>query len=527
MELAGDGSRYAPKHSPLGQRVVRPSVDSAARRKVSVLLVLLAVVTAAGLTVPRRAMADPWLSPGDVQARQDVELLADTGVINVPITTWPIPWGSLAAALGSVNIDKLSPVQQLAYERLLEDIRTVQAGSDQVGYKLEAAPGRPALNWFGDTTRGKQQAGTSWSGYNGNLAFRFNVAAVYGSRDHQRVRFDGSYLGVELGNWILSAGQIDQYWGPGWSGSLILGTNSRPVPAVMLTRNVAEPFQTPILHWLGPWTMTVFAGRLEDDRYIRHPYLLGMRVAFRPLAGVEIGFSRTAEFGGKSRPQSWNCLWKSFIGRTNQTSGSRAADCSNQLAGMDARFNVPHTHFVFYGQMNAEDTSKASLTKWTDLLGLSRWGSIGSYGANYRTFLEYANTTVNSYKTPKPNIEYENSIYQSGYRYRGFALGYPTDNDSELWTLGLTLQGTDNGEMTFIVRHGTLNRDNTNNFEPWGGNKLAPVRTALDEADVYFSPSLWGGRLDLGLGITRWGPAGLPVELGLHAEIGWQMGFSE
>lgn len=476
------------------------------------------------LALPFAAHADPWLSPGNIQARQDVELLADTGVINVPITTWPIPWGSLAAQLATVQTTKLSAAQQVAYERLLEDIQTVQAGGNHTGYKLEAAPGRPTLNWFGDTTRGKEEAGASWSGYNGNLAFRFNATAVYGSRDHQRLRFDGSYVSVALDNWILTAGQIDQFWGPGWSGSLILGTNSRPVPGVMLSRNVATPFETPILHWLGPWTFTTFVGRLENSRYVPHPLLLGARLAFMPLKGVEIGLFRTAQFGGKGRPENWSCLEKTLIAHTNNP---RAVDCSNQLAGVDARFDIPHTHFIFYGQMNAEDTSKIGLSKWTDLLGLSRWGTIGKDGANYRTFLEYANTTVNSYKVPEPNIAYENHIYESGYRYRGFSLGYPTDNDSELWALGLAIQGVSDGELSFVIRHGTLNVDNTNDREPWGGNKLAPVRTAFDEADVYFQPSFLGRHLNLSLGVTRWGPVGLPVETGLHAQIGWQQGFSE
>ena len=155
------------------------------------------------------------------------------------------------------------------------------------------------------------------------------------------------------------------------------------------------------------------------------------------------------------------------------------------------------------------------------------WGTVGRYGANYRTFLEYANTTVNAYKKPVINTEYENYIYRSGYNYRGVVMGYPTGNDSELWTLGLTLQGTDNGELTFLLRHGALNKDNSNFQEPWGGNKLAPVRTSLNEFDVYFTPSFWGRHLDLALGVTRWAPLGLPAETGVHAEIGWTAGFSE
>ena len=473
----------------------------------------------------RIACADPWIGPGDVQTRMDLELLVDTGVINVPVTVWPVPWGDVAAQLSRVDTDRLSPAQQVAYNQLLLGVEAVQGGGDEAGYEVAAAPGRPALRWFGDTPRGKEQAAVSYSGYYGLAAFRLNVIGVYGSRDHQRGRFDGSYLSFALGNWILTGGEIQQWWGPAWSGSLILGTNARPLPGISLSRNVAEPFHVPVLKLLGPWTFTVFAERMENDRYVAHPYLLGARLTFRPISGLEVGLSRTAQYGGAGRQQDWYCLWQTIIGRTNRIPKHKANDCSNQLASFDVRFHIPRTSMDFYTQWDAEDSGGGYPSKWSNLEGLAYYGDIGGDGGSYRSFLEYANTTTDSYKGGIPNFEYENGVYQSGYRYRGFALGYPTDNDSELWTAGVTFQGVDAGGITFLLRHGTLNLDNTNAHEPWGGNKLAPVRTTLDEADVYYSPSFWGHHLSLGLGLTRWAPKGLPSETGLHGQIVWQQNF--
>lgn len=486
-------------------------------------LLLLALM----LAVMGTARADPWLGPGDASARQDLELLSDTGVINVPITTWPVPWGSIAAQLERVKPDTLSPMQQLAYSRLMQGIEAVQAGADELGYDAAAAPGRPALNWFGNTTRGREQAAVSYSGYYGLAAFRLNMIGVYGSSDHQRGRFDGSYVSFALGNWILTGGQVEQWWGPAWSGSLLLGTNARPVPGIILSRNVAYPFHVPVLNLLGPWTFSVFAQRLENDRYVPHPYLLGARFAFHPASGVELGLTRTMQFGGSGRSTSWYCIWQTIIGRTNRIPKNKSSDCSNQLAGVDTRFHIPRTSMDFYAQMNAEDSGGGYPSKWSEVFGLSYFGAIGDYGGNYRTFLEYSNTTADSYSQPKINVEYENGVYQSGYRYRGVALGYPTDNDSELWTVGALLQGSDGGSMSFMLHHGTLNMDNTNAREPYGGNKLAPIRTTLDEIDAYYTPSFWGQHLTFGLGVTRWAPKGLPAETGLHGLVSWQQNFSD
>ncbi len=38
------------------------------------------------------ASADPWIEPGDVRLRHDIELLADAGIIRAPVTTWPVSW---------------------------------------------------------------------------------------------------------------------------------------------------------------------------------------------------------------------------------------------------------------------------------------------------------------------------------------------------------------------------------------------------------------------------------------------------
>lgn len=478
------------------------------------------------------AHADPWVPAGDVQARQDVELLADAGVLEIPVTTWPMPWGSIAAALATVAPDRLPPDEQAAYERLLAGIQAVQGAGDQLGYMVTAAPGRPPLRWFGNTPRGKEEAGASFAGYNGNMAFRFDVSAVYGSRDHQRGRLDGSYLSFALGNWILSAGAVDQYWGPAWSGSQILGNNARPVPGIILSRNVSAPFESWLLHWLGPWTFTVFAGQLDDNRYVPHPFLFGARFVFHPASGVELGISRTAQWGGSGRNQSWYCFWHMLIGSTkttgNNTSTTSPDNCANNFASVDTRFHIPKTRLDFYSQMMAEDSGgKPSIapSKWTGVWGLSMYGALGEDGAGYRAFFEYANTTVDSWGTPHINFAYEHHVYESGYRYRGFVLGYPTDNDSELFTLGVTLTGANSGQFTAMLRHGTINLDNTNKNEPWGGNKLAPVRTSLDEADAWFTPSFWGRHLTLAVGVTRWAPYGLPTETGVHGEVSWQVNF--
>ena len=495
------------------------------RLHLAVLCMLLALLSAV-----RAAHADPWASPGNAGLRNDLELLVDSGVINVPVTTWPIPWGSVAAQLRGVRPDRLSPMLQASYYRVEEQIRQVQDGGIHTGYEAAGAPGRPAMNWFGNTTRGKESIGASVAGTEGVMAFRLNVRGVWGSRDHQRGRLDGSYLSLALGNWIVSAGALDQWWGPGWSGSLVLGTNSRPPPALSITRNVAEPFATPLLHWLGPWTMTIFNARLDNAYVPANAWLLGQRVAFRPARNLEIGLSRTALWGGAGQPNSPSEFGQVFL-LHSRAGGALLGD---NRAEVDLRwsFALAGRPFDFYTQGLAEQLAHLAgglipIHDFLGLVGVSTWGPVGDAGGSYRTFLEYTDTAVGflSSAGSEYNFAYEGGpIYQTGYRYRGYSLGYPTDNDSALWTTGLMLEGVDGGELTFLLRGGVLNRDNSN-VPPPGGNPYAPVRTGYDEMDAYYRPSFWGGALEIGLGVTRWAPFGLPVKTGPHALLSWQVNF--
>ncbi len=492
---------------------------------------LFALLVGAAILAAHRAHADPWASPGEIGVRNDIEILVDSGVIDIPVTTWPIPWGAVAHALKRVHPKTLTPLELEAYVRLESHIERVQSGGNHVGYAAALAPGRPSLNWFGQTTRGKEMAAVSDNGTDGILAYRFNVEGVLGSRDHQRGRFDGSYLALALGNWIVSGGEVNDWWGPGWGGSLILGDNSRPPLGVSLTRNVPYRFRTPWLSWLGPWTITFFNDRLDQGPPITHPWLFGERFAFRPFPNLEIGLSRTAIWGGASEPHGLSGFSQIlFFHRTGY--GSLIGD---NRAGLDFRwtFSVGGQPFTLYNQDIAEGLAHELggllfLHDFMGQVGLSTWGPVGADGGSYRVFAEYTNTTTGflSEQGLFYNVAYESGIYLGGYRYRGLVLGYPTDNDSELWTGGVLFEGLGGGTLTFLARHGTLNLGNTQVVSPVG-NTYAPVRTAFDEFDVYFRPSFWHRALELGLGVTRWAPTGFPVEIGPDAFIGWRVNFHE
>ena len=58
----------------------------------------------AGLLAGTVAFAgEPWLAPGNLQARHDIQLLVDDGVIDIPLSQWPIATADLAQALAAAE----------------------------------------------------------------------------------------------------------------------------------------------------------------------------------------------------------------------------------------------------------------------------------------------------------------------------------------------------------------------------------------------------------------------------------------
>ena len=70
--------------------------------------------------------ASPWAIPGDLILRHDIQLLVDSGVINMPITTWPLAWGDIAYNLSKTEQEmtsfELASFQRIKKALLKEEI---------------------------------------------------------------------------------------------------------------------------------------------------------------------------------------------------------------------------------------------------------------------------------------------------------------------------------------------------------------------------------------------------------------------
>ena len=191
------------------------------------------------------AHAEPLARPGDMLLRHDIRLLVDEGVINLPMNTWPIPWADVFDQLNRAAIAELSPELAGAMARLRERARwELDTGEWYLtGWASVAAEPR-VIRTFEDTPREEAEAGLAFS-WTGNR-FTLNLSAAYANDpvDGEEFRPDDTYVGMVLGNWMVTAGWQQRWWGPGNDASSILSSNARPRPGVTLQRNLSTPFET-------------------------------------------------------------------------------------------------------------------------------------------------------------------------------------------------------------------------------------------------------------------------------------------
>lgn len=464
------------------------------------LLVVLALASS-------RAAADPWAGPGDLALRNDLRLLADAGVIKSPINTWPIPWATISADLdASADDEAHDPEIASARARIQARIERVRGlRGPQPNARVGARSDNFWLRTFEDTPRDEAEAraGVSWLG--DRFAARLQVNYAHDPLpDDEEWRADGSYLAGVFGNHIVTVGAIDRWWGPSWDDALMLSSNARPVFGASLERSVADAFETRWLSWIGPWRYTFVWGELGNDTTPEDAKLLAFRFDMRPLEGLEIGITRAAQWCGDDRPCDVDTFGDLVLGRDNKGSGGIDDDNEpgNQLAGADFRWRSPLIAgpWAIYGQAVGEDESGGLPSKFFGQAGLEYWSTLETalVSGTWRAHVEYTNTLVR-FTSDEPDYDtaYEHSIYQSGYRYEGRALGAAMDGDGEIVSIGFTLQDRAARTWNGLLRFGDINQKG----DGTGRNALhsvSPEELSIVGAQVSHKRSLGRGSLDLG-----------------------------
>ncbi|MGB0893118.1 MAG: capsule assembly Wzi family protein [Parashewanella sp.] len=432
--------------------------------------------------------AAPWVDNSDLYLRADIQQLADAGVITMPINTYPLMWSGIGNDLKQVNTENLSPELQDVFLRVNYRYKSAVSNRYNTKLKLAAANEAPRFQHFGSDVREKGQASVSYENSSSHFAFGLSATAALDPADDKTARFDNSYLAFKLGNWVFRADTLNKWWGPGFDSSLQRSNNARPMPSISISRDNASAFETPLLSWVGPWTLTAGFSLFEKDRFAPNALLWNFRGTIRPFTKLEVGLSWNMQFCGQGQECNSKTFLKALAGKKDcrNDTGGGCTNFGNQIAGYDIRysdvwFSIP---IGVYTQRTCED-SKGKLP-WQIVDCANQFGldtRFASDNFQYKLFTEFSDTGVACTKDdPTLNCFYEHSIYQSGFRYYKQSVGSTYDNDTRAYVLGLIGQQTAGWGFTTILRRLNINYDGNS-----AGNKWINARQKEDLTQLEFS----------------------------------------
>ena len=138
-----------------------------------------------------------------------------------------------------------------------------------------------------------------------------------------------------------------------------------------------------------------------------------------------------------------------------------AAECKddepgNQLGGIDLRWSLPWLSSSIYLQTIGEDEAGGLPSRRANQLGMQFTLNTNIYSGI--AFVEFDDTRIGSYEQHY-NILYNHTIYKTGYRYRGRAIGSTWDNDSQIVSVGTIGRLTNGDSLEVRYSHGKINRD--------------------------------------------------------------------
>ncbi len=430
------------------------------------------IATASGTT----AVAGPFAEVGDRQLRQDVGLLAAAGLIRGPVDSWPLPWAQIESGLNRAKDGRALPLHLQAAVTRLDRLADFNAKGIAVEARLMGTNEVSTARDFGTLARGKADVSGRIEA-NGDI---ISISVGGGYRSDQAsapFHLEPSQATLRLGNWALYAGNNEQWFGPGVDGALLFSNSARPIPKIGIKRLNPDPIDLPVLRWLGPVRLDLFAGVLNENRDFNNAITVGTRLSFMPSQGFEVGLNRAQMLCGQGRPCGLRQIAQSFIGvgnADNPDPGNTAAFLSqagNQLAGFDLSYthNFRGVAAKLYFEGEAEDFDNIILEQWGRLIGLTLSGAAGSRGASYSTTIEYSDTLAVSFfngtpleaatggQTRYPGAFYNNSLYTSGFTYRGRPIGHWSAGDSRNLVIHAAITDTRNRRWYTSARSVHLN----------------------------------------------------------------------
>ncbi|MSN25626.1 MAG: capsule assembly Wzi family protein [Geobacter sp.] len=267
-----------------------------------------------------------------------------------PVTSGRLRYAWLDGTPRDYNRTVHDPGHQSAFGFIGGDLRPFSGTS-----KTSGSEGTPLLENNEGVVYRRGNSGElrlSGEGYIAQYATVAIEPIILATGDKADVTLQKAYLKIGGGGTELEIGRDANWFGPGYRGTTILTNNARNFDQIKLSS--PEPLDVAwIKKYIGDVKYSLLLSRFDETgsgKTLRHPYLLGAKLAVKPKAWYEIGLNFVRQFGGPGFSGNPSLAESIFGGGDN--------DHANTIAGIDMRFRIPALrNMEFYGEFSGEDNA--------------------------------------------------------------------------------------------------------------------------------------------------------------------------
>ena len=246
-----------------------------------------------------------------------------------------------------------------------------------------------------------------------------------------------AYAGLQLGDWQITFGKQELWWGADASGPMMFSTNAPPFMMLQFTR--VKPITLPgIFGRIGPIRTQYILGRLTGHHWVHgqalgttgswtqplsdQPFITGQKISFKPSSNLEFGVSATTIFAGTGYPFTAHSLLRAMFSTATPGPGS-PADPGDRQGAFDFVYRIPKLrNLTFYGDAYSEDQAnpwfawdKSAITSGIYIPQVPKIHKLDLRVEGAYTDLPGGTATISE----QPGFFYYNLHYRSGYTNNG------------------------------------------------------------------------------------------------------------
>jgi Capsule assembly protein Wzi len=318
------------------------------------------------------------------------------------------------------------------------------------------------------------------------------------------------YVGVRLNLFDVTFGKQSLWWGPGEESAFSFTNNADPPYMLRIAQH--SPFVLPgPFRFLGHIRTQMLIGKLSGHSYPARPFINAEKITFQLTENLEIGFTRSAIFGGVGHPLTIGSIYNSFFSSssTGGTAYGSANDPGDRRSGFDFVWRVPglRRFVTIYSDSLADDEpnplDSPRRSAWAPGIYVTQLPGLRHMDFRFETYSTWL------YRGDEGGLFfYWNNQYRDAYTNNGNLLGSWVGRDARAYTASATYWRSAQNKLGVSFRQTKTG----SNFVPGGGTQtdvsanyqwqVRPDLTASGflQFERYFIPALGGPKRDVGVG---------------------------